>query len=233
MGTTWADESSGVNDAHWKALTATLINAGLGSCLLRIAREFNTGYAWKATPSNASAYMSGYARIVNTMRAAGFTGKFMWNSMIGQGNFGPNAGVESVYPGDSVVDIIGLDMYDGWVYPAGEEIRTVAQQQTAWNSYRDQWDGLTGWRALAASHGKPLCYPEWGLQLWNVGGKYVGGGDNSLFITEMAAWFKDSGTYFHALWEDTGMGVMDPDDSPWRNIAVPNSREAFLYSFGY
>ena len=40
-GTTWADEASGVNDAHWEALGNRLIGLGLGGALLRIGREFN------------------------------------------------------------------------------------------------------------------------------------------------------------------------------------------------
>jgi beta-mannanase len=167
------------------------------------------------------------------MRNAGFTGLFMWNPMIGQGNFGPNAGVESVYPGDNVVDIIGLDLYDGWGYPGGEVIRTAAQQQAQWNSYRDQWDGLTGWRNLAQSHGKPLAFPEWGLQLWNSGGTYVGGGDNPLFVAEMAAWMKNASAFMHAFWEDPGMGVADPDSLPRRRVAAPAARAEFLAAFGY
>jgi hypothetical protein len=168
------------------------------------------------------------------MRKAGFTGKFMWNPTIGQGTYGPSAGAESAYPGDSVTDVIGVDLYD-WGYPAqpDTEPRTSAQQQAVWNKLRDQWDGLTGWQALAANHHKPLAYPEWGLQLWTSGGAYSGGGDNALLIAEMAAWLKFTRPWMHALWEDPGMGVSDPDSHHARIMAVPKARAAFLDSFGY
>jgi hypothetical protein len=247
QGTTWADEAAGANDAHWTALATTLVNGGLGHCVLRIAREFNgSWYPWQVTAANAGAYQSGYAHIVQTMRDAGFTGTFMWNSYLGQGNFArfsPPTGVESVYPladgssgADTIVDLIGLDVYDGpdaANYPRGEVIRTLAQQQAAWDSMLTQWDGLTGWRALAVDHGKPLCYPEWGLRLWNDNHVYTGGGDNPTFILEMAAWLKNTQAHMHAFWEDPGMGVADPDDLPRRLVAAPNARAAFLGQFGY
>lgn len=230
--TSWADEASGRNDAHWIALTATLVRAGLGHSVLRIAREFQGGWPWKVTQANAADHRAGYAHIVGIMRQAGFTGQFMWNPYIG--TFSPPSEVVNAYPGDMWVDVIGIDFYDGG-YPVqpDPEPRSAAQQQAVWNSFRDQWDGLTGWQSFAQAHNKPLAYPEWGLGLWRSGGSYGGGGDNPVLIREMAAWIKYTSPYMHALWEDPGMGVADPDNHPRRIIAVPNSRAAFLEAFGY
>jgi hypothetical protein len=229
QGSTWATEASGANDAHWAALAQNLVSAGLGGSILRIAREFQGGWPWKVTAATIAAHQAGWAHIVGVMRGAGFTGLFMWNPYIG--TFTPASEVVSAYPGDATVDIIGLDLYDGGYTPAGEIIRTAAQQQAVWDNFRDQWDGLTGWRNWAASH-KPLAYPEWGLGLWNAGNLYGGGGDNALFVSEMAAWIKDTQPYMHAFWEDAGMGVSDPDNYPQRLIAVPTARSAFLTAFG-
>lgn len=242
QGTTWADEASSANDTHWAALTQTLVSGGLGSCLLRIGREFTGGwYRWSASTNTASGnyyqtYQAGYAHVVQVMKAAGFTGKFIWNPYLGQGTMGPSTGAENAYPGDSVVDWIGIDVYDGpdgTNYPAGEVIRTPAQQQAAWNRLLTQWDGLEGWRNWAVGRNKPLCYPEYGLRLWNDGGVYKGGGDNAVFIREFAAWFRDTRPAMAALWEDPGMGVSDPDDDPRRLVAVPEARQAFLAAFGH
>ena len=235
FGSTWATEGSGVNDQHWAALARNLATAGLGGCALRIGREFNGGwYRWKVTPANSAAYLTAYPRIVSVMRNAGFTGPFIWNPYIGQGTFGPNAGVENVYPGDGCVDVIGVDLYDGPSpsYPAGEVIRTPAAQQAVWGTFLNQWDGLTGWRNLAVSHGKPLAYPEWGLRLWNDGALYQGGGDNPFFVGEMAAWLLDTGAWMHGFWEDPDRGVADPDGNPGRQVAAPEARLAFLGAFG-
>lgn len=237
QGTTWAAEAAGDNDAHWRALGTTLIGAGLGNAVLRIGREFNgSWYPWKATEGGQADYIAGYSHVVSMLRSltgAAFT--FMWNPSIGVGNLN-RSGTEACYPGDDAVDVIGLDMYDfanpPGNYPAGAR-RTSSQQQTSWTTYLTQWDGLTGWLALADDHKKPLAYPEWGLVLWRSGGDYLGGGDNPVLIREMAAWMKRTGAWMSALWEDTGMGVMDPDEARSRLVPVPRSRQAFLAEFGY
>jgi hypothetical protein len=236
-GTTWADEAAGANDMHWAKLANTLVAGGLGGCTLRIAREFSGGwYPWSVTPATAAAHKTGWARIVTTMKAAGFTGRFMWNPYLGQGTFAPGGYPSDAYPGSAYVNVIGLDFYD-WGYPAqpDTEARTTAQQQAAWNVIRDQLAGLTGWQSFAtrADISRPLAYPEWGLQIWGSGATYAGGGDNPVLISEMAAWIKFTRPWMHALWEDAGVGVSDPDDDPDRIIAVPKARAAFLDAFGY
>lgn len=241
LGTSWADESAGVNDAHWQALAQTLIAGGLGNCTLRIAREFTgSWYRWQVNPLNVMPYAVGYARIVSVMRSAGFTGQFMWNPYLGQGTMGPNQGAENAWPGDAAVDVIGVDLYDGpsSSYPPGEMVRTADQQRAVWANMRDQWDGLSGWVHYAKDlKRKPLAFPEWGLRLWNDGGTYKGGGDNALLVTEMAQWMQNHGqngrTFMHGFWEDPGMGVSDPRDHPARLVQVPAARAAFLSGFGY
>lgn len=237
QGTSWAAERAGGNDAHWRALGTTLIGAGLGNAVLRIGREFNgSWYPWKVTEGGQADYVAGYSHVVSVLRSlpgAQFT--FMWSPFIGAGNLN-RSGTESCYPGDDAVDVIGLDMYDfanpPGSYPAGIQ-RTPSQQQTTWTTYLTEWDGLTGWQALAADHHKPLAYPEWGLVLWRSGGDYLGGGDNPVLIREMAAWMKRTGAWMSGFWEDTGMGVLDPDDAPARLVPVPQARQAFLAEFGY
>jgi Glycosyl hydrolase family 26 len=235
-GTSWADEAAGANDAHWAALARNLASAGLGTCALRIGRELNgSWYRWQVNPGNAADYRAGYTRIVSVMRGAGFTGMFVWNPYLGQGTMGPSHGVESAYPGDAVVDVIGLDIYDGnWsgVYPGQWDLVTTAQQRTVWDGMLTEWDSLRGWWNLALSHGKKLCFPEWGLRLWKDSGVYHGGGDNALLVREMGEFISGCAAWMHALWEDVGMGVSDPDDSPQRLVPVPQARAAFLRSFG-
>jgi hypothetical protein len=242
LGSTWETEQD-ANDAHWKALGTRLIELGFGDAVLRIAREFNgSWYPWQVREGEQAAYIAGYRHVVELLRGlpgARFT--FMWNPHLGTGTLN-RSGAESCYPGDCVVDVIGVDVYDGdWsgIYSQSfvrslmrSYSRKERQQRAVWDNIMKQWDGLDGWRNLAEDHGKPLAYPEWGLRLWLDGGVYHGGGDNPLFISRMAAWMKETGAFMHAMWEDPGMGVSDPDDAPRRTIAVPQSRRAFLAAFG-
>ena len=237
LGTTWASEAAGANDARWQALAATLIAGGLGNCCLRIGREFNgSWYRWQVNPGNEAAYKAGYSRIVSVMRDAGFTGQFIWNPYLGQGTMGPSQGAENAYPGDGVVDVIGIDIYDGdWtgIYPANPASVTTAQQQQVLDKMLTEWDSLRGWHALALAHRKQLCFPEWGLRLWKDAGVWHSGGDNAVLVTGMAQFIAGCGAVMHAFWEDAGMGVADPDDQPGRLVPAPMARAAFLGSFGY
>lgn len=234
-GTTWTDEAAGKNDAHWATLTAKLVNAGLGGCLLRIGREFNASwYRWKATPANATVYSKGYAHVCNVVRGAGFTGQFIWNAYAGLGNFTSFAQIQALYPTVGAGNF-GLDFYDGpsASYPPGEVIRTAAQQQSAWGALLSGPGGLKDWEAFATNKSRTIGYPEWGLRLWNDGHTYEGGGDNPVLVNEFAAWVKDTQPFMHAFWEDPGEGVSDPDWLWRRTVSVPNARKAFLAQFGY
>ena len=66
-----------------------------------------------------------------------------------------------MWPGDDLVDAVGVDFYDGW--PA-------ITDQATWDAqlYRtemgDQPYGPGAWLRFAAAHGKPLAFSEWGLR---------------------------------------------------------------------
>ena len=51
----------------------------------------------------------------------------MWNPYVGQGTMRPSLGVENCEPSQSVIDAIGIDIYDGPCssYPAGMVERTL------------------------------------------------------------------------------------------------------------
>jgi len=241
QGSHWSDEASGANDGHWRALGSGLVSGGLGNAVLRIGREFNGGwYPWTPTWGGAGNdlphYIAGYRHVVSVLRSqpgAAFT--FMWNPCIGVVNgILAAGGVERAYPGPAAVDVVGLDIYDGdWTGIYDDTFPRTPDQQLA--SFRKNIlscaDGLERWQWLADGWGKPLAYPEWGLRLWLDGDAYRGGGDNPVFIREMAAWFDRHRPWMAALWEDTGGGVMDPDGHPRRRVPVPQARQMFLEAF--
>jgi hypothetical protein len=242
-GKTWADEANGVNDAHWKALGNRLIAVGLGGALLRIGREFNGNwYPWQVAEGGQASYIAGYSHVVTVLRGLpGAAFRFCWSPTLGVGNLTAK-GTESCYPGDAYVDEIGVDVYD-WtqknsagaqIYPGNAAGTTTAQQQQVLDIMLTQWDSLRGWYSLALSHGKPLSFPEWGLVLWKTGSRYLGGGDNAVFVRAMADFICGcSLSGWHAMWEDPwGAGVCDPDTKPGRPIPAPMSRAAFLGAFG-
>jgi hypothetical protein len=197
---------------------------------LRIAREMTGGwYPWSINPGNKEDHKSGWARIVNTMKDAGFTGKFHWNPFIGKGTFGSTSyGPERAYPDNDTVDVISIDFYDGGYPGPAWTDRPTATCQAHWNTFLNQYAGLTGWRQWGAWVNRPLAFPEWGLLLWSSNGC----GDNPVLINGMADWLDANPAYMHAIWEDNLMGVSAPDGLPGR-WNVPNARRAFLNRFGF
>ena len=123
-GRTWADEGSGVNNAHWQAPGNRLIGLGLGGALPRIGREFNGNwYPWQVAEGGRRSYIAGYRHVVTVLRGLpGAAFQFCWSPTLGVGNL-TTRGTESRYSGESYVDEIGVDVYD-WTHAnsAGAQI---------------------------------------------------------------------------------------------------------------
>jgi hypothetical protein len=66
------------------------------------------------------------------------------------------------YPGDDVVDIVGMDSYD-------------QRPGSSFQDYIDQPGGLRAQAEFAAQHGKPISFPEWGLFDYGDDPQYVQG----------------------------------------------------------
>ena len=79
---------------------------------------------------------------------------------------------DQAYPGDDVVDYIGLDVYD---------FKFEGSAQERWNTfYMNAAFGLAWHKQFAERHNKPMSFPEWGV------GQF---GDNPYFIQQMHDWF--------------------------------------------
>lgn len=178
---------SQLNGANWRAagaagayvryarrLASNLVAAGMGSAIIRLGHEANG--TWYADNVGTTAQQEGqwkrfWARTVRAMRAVkGAHFSFDWCV---------SAGVRPIplsayYPGDDVVDSIGLDVYDSGV-PAGVRNR--------WRYLYDRAGGVGAIARFAQRHGKPLTVPEWGLQPTSVAG---GGGSDPSFVRGIA-----------------------------------------------
>ena len=173
--------AAGNYDSYFTTLANTLVTAGYPDAYLRVGWEFNGGwYPWaaKSDPTNWIAF---YRRIVKAMRAvSGANFKFDWNPDLGYQQIAP----ASVYPGDDVVDFVGMDVYDqDW--GAGGAI--VSDPATRWNDLLTQNYGLNWIVTFSKSHNKPISIPEWGVAQRADG---HGGGDDPYFVNQMVQWFQ-------------------------------------------
>lgn len=211
---TLAEGAQGAYDAHFTAVAQTLVQRGFGDAAIRIGWEFNHGwFRWRAA-ADPQAWVQYWRRIVAAMRAVpGANFRFDWCSGWSEGQIAP----PKVYPGDDVVDIIGMDVYNSSWNP-----RTPQQR---WQLKLDAPYGLKWHKAYAAEHGKPMSYPEWGTGTRPDG---RGGGDDAYYVRQMAAWIAAAPVAYHNYWDFPA-----PDyNARLSDGSQPAAAAAFLQAFG-
>jgi len=147
--------AAGNFNSYATTLGQNLVAAGLQHSVLRLGAEMNG--AWEAdfvgnTTQEQNLWATCFDNEVAGLRqAAGEDFLIDWN---------PNACYEDIpyanfYPGNAYVDILGLDFYD-----AGCNSPTTPLTFT---QLSNESEGLTNFEAFAAAQGKPMSFPEWGL----------------------------------------------------------------------
>jgi hypothetical protein len=166
-----AGGANGEFDGVYQTLGRRLVQLGLADAVIVPGWEMNgTTYSHRCAP-NPPAWQQFFRRVVAAMRSVEGQ-RFVFD-------FNPTRGTDAVawtecYPGDDVVDIIGMDTYD---QPAGE----------TWEDYVTEDYGLQDHVDFATQHGKPLSFPEWGL---------FRNGDNPEYIRQMAEWIRTHDTVY-------------------------------------
>ncbi len=166
-GTPLKDVADGLHDAEFEA-AATAISQAQPNAVIRLGWEMNlVSMAWFAKGREAD-YIKAFRRVVEIFRRHSSGFKYDWCPGWGA----QDSPADLAYPGDDVVDYIGLDVYD-FKYDGSASER--------WEKfYLNAPFGLQWHQQFAAQHGKSMSYPEWGV------GNF---GDNPLFIQKMHDWF--------------------------------------------
>lgn len=211
---TLADGAAGRFDDLFRRYGAELVQHGYADSVIRIGWEFNFNwYPWAASRDPQS-WVAYWRRIVSVLRSVpGQNFKFDWCPAAG-GSFK----VESVYPGDDVVDIVGMDFYN---VPVDRQALTPEQR---WESRMNMKYGLQWHRDFAAQHGKRLSYPEWGTGKRKDG---TGGGDDPYFIERMAQWIAGNDVAYHDYWDYTAKDF----NAKLSDNHQPNAAAAFRRNF--
>lgn len=173
--TNWRQAGAdGAFTSHAKILARNLVAAGLGSSVIRLGHEANG--SWYPdnigdTPRDYRLWKQFWRVTVLAMRSVpGADFRFDWCV---------NAGYRDIpfadyYPGNDVVDIIGVDAYD-----AGLRGNTPNR----WNTLYNEPGGLADVLAFAKAHNKPLSIPEWGVAPKHVA---FSGGDDPAYVNGIA-----------------------------------------------
>jgi len=209
--------AEGAYDSHFRHIARALVANGRADAVLRLGWEFNGEWsAWNAA-KDPEAFIRFWRRIVQVMRAQpGAAFRFEWTPGLFRGTVHP----ERVYPGDDVVDVIGLTVYNqSWTVP-------LSDAEGRWRELRTQRSGLDWHRRFAAEHGKPRAFPEWGTGVRTGGG---GGGDDPLFIARMADWVSAPDVLYYGYWDFPA-----PDYNALLSAGdrLPRAAQAFRERFG-
>jgi Glycosyl hydrolase family 26 len=208
--------AKGAYDGYARRLAANLVAAGMGNAVIRLGHEMNaTTYpdSLGNDPGEYRDWADYWARIVRAMRSVpGAHFLFDWNVNAGYRDIPLN----SYYPGNDVVDIIGADVYD--VGMPGDP----KDQASRWASLSGEPGGLDQIVAFAKAHNKPLSIPEWGL----VGASDGGIGDDPAYVQGIVNQISDSPVVYQAYFDHPTGGVLPVQDAPkslliWRQFFGP------------
>ena len=188
-GQSWAQAAAGGLDGQWTACLQQIAHhwAPRPFNLLRIrfCHEFNLAdmnQLWSVRAGEEADSITARRRWAALQRQILPGSLIVWPVNDGtSGSLGID--VRSCWPGDDVVDLVGVDTYNAWPW-----VTTQAQ----WDSKTNFVDGhgapvgIEQWRQFAAAHGKPICIPEWS----NCGdpASAGGGGESPFYIQAMHDW---------------------------------------------
>lgn len=194
-GATLAQEASGAYNSYFRTLAQKLVAEGRGDAVIRLGWEMNGNwFPWSIQNGNASNFAAAWRQIVDTMRSVPGQA-FKFDFCLNNGSSSDGSGLlnpQNAYPGDSYVDYVGMDVYDqSW-------ISNPSSETNRWNGYVTAPWGMQWQRQFAAAHGKPVSFPEWGL---DSGGSGYGGGDSPQFIQHMFAWFQTSNLAYESYFD--------------------------------
>jgi hypothetical protein len=204
--------ASGAYDGHARALARNLVAAGLGNAVIRLGAEANDSSSqWSigSTDESFQLWRQFWRRTVLAMRSVPGA-HFLFDWCINA--YWRPIPLSKWYPGNDVVDIVGIDAYDAGV-PAGEN---------RWSRIYNQTDGIRDVLRFAAAHGKPLSIPEWGL--WTSGPGTLGGGGDPAYIDGIGGVVRNNRVAYQAYFYNHDAATLLAN-SPW-------SLESYRRHFG-
>jgi hypothetical protein len=163
------------HDGAFVGLARSIVDHGIADqVVIRLGFEMNgdwTPYGRQHDP-DGSGFRDMWRRVVPKMKAV-HPFVFDW-CVVPTADPDDPGWAERFYPGDDVVDVVGVDAYDHW---------TTGTQDERWSQVVADLD----WAAtFAGAHGKPLALDEWGV--WERGGAAQGGGDDPTYVANMLRW---------------------------------------------
>ncbi len=194
--------AAGTYDADWASVAQTVLTSINGGpapnqaiIYLRTGWEQNlwNQMPWSSTGREAL-YIAAFQRFVTVFRSVDTTGRFrfVWC---------PNVGgdpIASSYPGDAYVDVIGMDFYYG--------LNSLTNDPDPDAAFQEMLDGgLTAIANMAASSGKPLAFPEWGINKDGFGN----------YVKDFFDWCRSNNCLYVNYWDNDGDYASEVSDGSY------------------
>jgi len=189
---TLAQVAAGAGDSTYDALADIFLAARTTPSepiFVRIGWEMFGGYySWDAEGFEAD-YIAAFQRCVGRFRAKSSRFKFCfcptWFQRTSPGNV--NVPYGQVWPGDSYVDICGMDTY--LVTAFDQSSGQTASQ--VWSNKLSAANGMNYLVAFGVAHNKPLALWEWGVDVDNA----------AAYADGVGAWVRANNVVFHAYFD--------------------------------
>ena len=199
--------AAGTYDSSIQAIGNLFIKHGYPKAFIRVGHEFEGNwYPWGmlggVNDHDYAGFIAAFRHVSAMLKAISPTFTIVWNP--GCGPYAQAMDSEKAYPGDDVVDVIGVDCYDDGS-GAANIIGGVY--------------GMNQWAQFAAQHGKPIALPEWGL---------MNGGDDPAYIQAMFDFMTSHPTFLESFWDSDDGST----HSQITTGEAPNSGAKFLATFG-
>lgn len=180
-GADLAEASRGAYNQRYRDAAATLVAArpGTAKIFVRTGWEFNGNWQPWAAKGKEAEYREAFRQFVASFRSVSDRFVFEWTP--NQGDHGMNP--EDAYPGDDVVDVIGMDFYYNHEWDAADPV-------AAWQYKVNERYGLAWHQAFAQRHGKPTAYSEWG----------VSSDADAPYVALAAKWFAEHDVLYAIYW---------------------------------
>lgn len=224
---TLAAAAAGDYNSNYTNLMINYQKAGYQDIIVRLGHEFNgTWYKWRADNGNEALYVAAFRNAVTAIRnspnagGSGVQFRFDWcPTWAAVPNQPSDCDVEACYPGDDVVDVIGLDVYN-------QHFPAIEDPVERWESIVNGTHGLKWHAEFAAAHGKPISFPEWGTGVRVPDPDGNGGGDDPVFVRNMAAWIESHPVLYHSYWD-----VQADLDTRLSDYIYPMATQAYRAAF--
>jgi len=197
---------SGMYDAQIEEVGKLFLKHNYPNAIIRLGHEFEGyWYPWGlwggVNDGDVAGFIAAFRRAAVILKNVSPSFTIVWNpgcSWVAQG-----ADSERAYPGDDVVDVIGVDCYD---------------DNSGVDHLMNGAYGMNQWARFAKSHGKPIALPEWGL---------MSGGDNPDYIQAMFDFMVNNNTFLSGFWNSDDGNT----HSELSTGGAPNSGAKFLETF--